>query len=153
MSDAKVPSKLPGWIAKHLGRYLETDGAEGHIWDSSAVGGPGPVPTLLLTTTGRRSGEPQVMPLIYGKTAQAYVVVASKGGAPTHPAWYLNLVAQPQVGVQVATERFGATARTATGEERAGLWKEMSAIYPPYDEYQQKTEREIPVVVLEPSGD
>ena len=119
------------------------------MWDSSPVGGPGLVPTLLLTTTGRRSGQPLVIPLIYGKADRGYVVIASKGGAPKHPGWYLNLVAQPEVGVQVIAERFRATALTATGEERADLWKKMVAIYPPYTEYQGKTDREIPVVVLE----
>jgi proline iminopeptidase len=107
------------------------------------------VPTLLLTTAGRRSGQPITMPLIYGEVGGKYVVVASKGGAPTHPGWYLNLVAQPAVEVQVRADRFRATARTATGEERARLWQTMAAIYPPYNAYQAKTQREIPVVVLE----
>lgn len=149
MSEVRVPANLPKWMSEHLRHYLESDGADGHMWDSSAVGGPGPVPTLLLTTTGRRSGQPLVLPLIYGKADSGYVVIASKGGAPKHPAWYLNLVAQPAVEVQVGAERFRATARTATGEERATLWKKMLAIYPPYNPYQAKTHREIPVVVLE----
>jgi proline iminopeptidase len=89
------------------------------------------------------------MPLIYGETGGKYVVVASKGGAPTHPGWYLNLVAQPAVEVQVAADRFRATARTVTGDERSRLWQTMAAIYPPYNAYQAKTQREIPVVVLE----
>jgi proline iminopeptidase len=89
------------------------------------------------------------MPLIYGKADKGYVVVASKGGAPQHPGWYLNLVAHPEVEVQVIAERFRAKARTATGEERAELWKKMALIYPPYNAYQAKTDREIPVVVLE----
>jgi proline iminopeptidase len=89
------------------------------------------------------------MPLIYGKTDKGYVVVASKGGAPQHPGWYLNLVAHPEVEVQVVAERFRAKARTATGEERVELWKKMALIYPPYNAYQAKTDREIPVVVLE----
>jgi deazaflavin-dependent oxidoreductase (nitroreductase family) len=89
------------------------------------------------------------MPLIYGEADGKYVIVASKGGAPQHPGWYLNLTAQPTVEVQVLADKFRATARTATGEERARLWKMMAAIYPPYDAYQAKTQREIPVVVLE----
>jgi proline iminopeptidase len=89
------------------------------------------------------------MPLIYGEADGKYIVVASKGGAPTHPGWYLNLVVQPAVEVQVRADRFRATARTATGEERARLWQTMAAIYPPYNAYQAKTQREIPVVVLE----
>jgi proline iminopeptidase len=150
MSEYTIPDNLPGWIAKHLRLYLESGGAEGHIWDSAPFGGPGPVPTLLLTTTGRRSGRPQIMPLIYGETDGGYVVIASKGGAPTHPAWYMNLTAEPEVDVQIATEQYRAKARTATGQERADLWQHMLAIYPPYEAYQEKTEREIPVVVLEP---
>jgi deazaflavin-dependent oxidoreductase (nitroreductase family) len=149
MSEVKVPATLPKWIGDHLRRYVESDGADGHLWDSAPVGGPGPIPTLLLTTTGRKSRKSIVMPLIYGKTDSAYVIVASKGGAPQHPGWYLNLVAHPEVEVQVLADRFRATARTATGEERATLWKKMAAIYPPYDAYQGKTDREIPVIVLE----
>ena len=143
---------LPKWIADHLQRYLDTDGADGHMWDSAPVGGPGPIPTLLLTTTGRRSGKPIVMPLIYGEAGGTYVVVASKGGAPTHPGWYLNLSAHPNVEVQILAKRFRATARTASGAERAELWQQMAAIYPPYNDYQAKTDREIPVVVLEPAA-
>ncbi|MGE0825508.1 MAG: nitroreductase family deazaflavin-dependent oxidoreductase [Candidatus Binatia bacterium] len=149
MSEVSVSKSLPQWIGDHLRRYIETNGAEGHMWDSAVVGGPGPIPTLLLTTTGRRSGKPIIMPLIYGEANGSYVIVASKGGAPQHPGWYLNLVAQPTVEVQVLADRFRAKARTATGEERARLWKMMAAIYPPYDQYQAKTDREIPVVVLD----
>ena len=143
---------LPKWIADHLQRYLDTDGADGHMWDSASVGGPGLIPTLLLTTTGRRSGKPIVMPLIYGEAGGKYVVVASKGGAPTHPGWYLNLSAHPNVEVQILAKRFRATARTASDAERAELWQQMAAIYPPYNDYQAKTDREIPVVVLEPAA-
>lgn len=143
---------LPKWIADHLQRYLDTDGADGHMWDSAPVGGPGPIPTLLLTTTGRRSGKPIVMPLIYGEAGGNYVVVASKGGAPTHPGWYLNLSAHSNVEVQILSKRFRATARTAGGAERAELWQQMATIYPPYNDYQAKTDREIPVVVLEPAA-
>ena len=152
MSD-KIPGDLPDWIQGHLRQYLATDGADGHMWDSSAAGGPGLIPTLLLTTTGRRSGSVKTLPLIYGKADGAYVIVASKGGAPEHPAWYLNLVAMPEVGVQVLGERFSARARTATGDERAKRWEQLAQIYPPYNDYQTKTEREIPVVVLERVAD
>ncbi len=150
MPSAPSPAKLPDWIRDHVRRYQESDGADGHLWDSSVAGGPGPVPTLLLTTTGRRSGAPHVLPLIYGETAGGYAIVASKGGAPSHPAWYLNLTARPEVRVQVGARRFRARARTAAGSERASLWKQMVGIYPPYADYQKRTEREIPVVVLEP---
>jgi deazaflavin-dependent oxidoreductase (nitroreductase family) len=104
---------------------------------------------LLLTTTGRRSGLARTTPLIYGRAGDRYLVVASRGGAPAHPSWYENLVAQPIVQVQVMADRFKARARTATPAERPTLWKTMAAIWPAYDEYQQRTAREIPVVILE----
>lgn len=149
MAEVKTPVSLPKWIDDHLQRYLKSDGKDGHMWDSAIAGGPGPIPTLLLTTTGRKSGNPIVMPLIYGEADGNYVIVASKGGAPQHPGWYLNLAAKPEVEVQVLANRFRAKARTATGAERAKLWEKMAVIYPPYNDYQKKTEREIPVVVLE----
>ena len=94
MSEATAP-QLPQWITDHLQRYLDTNGADGHMWDSKPVGGPGLLPTLLLTTSGRRSGKPITMPLIYGEADGSYIIVASKGGAPQHPGWYLNLAATP----------------------------------------------------------
>jgi deazaflavin-dependent oxidoreductase (nitroreductase family) len=142
-------NELPQWIAEHIRRY-QKNGDEGHLWDASLGGGKGLVPTLLLTTTGRKSGEPRVMPLIYGKTPTGYAIVASKGGYPSHPVWYLNLLAQPKVRVQVANDKFEAKARVTRGAERAAIWKQMAAIYAPYDDYQKRTKREIPVVVLEP---
>ena len=108
--------------------------------------------TLLLTTSGRRSGQPRTTPLIYGRAGEKYLIVGSRGGAPTHPGWYENLVANPVVRVQVMADRFKARARTATPAERPALWKTMAAIWPPYDEYQQRTAREIPVVILERTG-
>ena len=126
---------------EHVRRYLETDGAEGHDWQGTTV--------LILTTTGRRSGEPRSTPLIYGKRGDDHMVVASKGGAEEHPAWYLNLVEQPEVTVQVRDDRFKARARIATPEEKPELWRVMTGRWPAYDEYQRKTSREIPVVVLE----
>ena len=149
MSGSKTPKKRSAWIEEHLNRYLKSDGADGHLWDASLGGGSGMIGTLILTTTGRHSGNPLMLPLIYGETDNGYVVIASKGGAPQHPAWYFNLAAQPEVDVQVIADRFRAKARTATGEERAALWKKMVAIYGPYQDYQAKTDREIPVVVLE----
>jgi deazaflavin-dependent oxidoreductase (nitroreductase family) len=128
--------------AEHVRRYLETDGEVGYRWRNGA-------PILILTTTGRRSGEERVKPLIFGEDDGRYVVVASKGGAKHHPDWYLNLRAEPDVHVQVKADRFRARARTAEGEERARLWERMAEIWPAYDDYRQKTDREIPVVVLE----
>jgi deazaflavin-dependent oxidoreductase (nitroreductase family) len=129
---------------EHVRRYLKTDGAEGHDWQGTTV--------LILTTTGRRSGEPRSTPLIYGKHGEDHVVVASKGGADEDPAWYLNLSEAPEVTVQVRDDRFTARARTATAEEKAELWTIMNKRWPAYDEYQLKTNRDIPVVVLEREG-
>jgi deazaflavin-dependent oxidoreductase (nitroreductase family) len=138
---ANEPQVLPAWIAEHLKKYQATNGADGHIWNG--------VPTLLLTTTGRKSKQPIVLPLIYGKDGDRYLIVASRGGAPDHPGWYKNLVAQPAVKLQVAADKFAARASTAKGAERARLWSLMTKIWPAYDEYQSKTKREIPVVILE----
>lgn len=129
---------------EHVRRYRETDGAEGHDWKGTT--------TLLLTTTGRRSGKQHTTPLIYQPDGDRSVVVASRGGAPRHPAWYLNLSENPQVEVQVKGNRFKAHASTAEGEERERLWKVMTATWPDYDRYQQKTDRKIPVVVLQRAG-
>lgn len=154
MSDFTVPEHLPEWISSHVRAYLASGGTEGHLWDSTVVGGPGPLPCLLLVTKGRRSGKKITVPLIYGETGDGrYVIIASRGGTPTHPDWYLNLTADPQVKLQVGTERFAAVASTCQDEaEREALWKKMAAIYPPYDAYQSMTERRIPVVVLTPQG-
>jgi len=127
---------------EHVRRYRETDGAVGHIWRRGAT-------VLLLTTTGRTSGEPRTTPLIYESAGDTYVIVASKGGAERDPDWYRNLVAEPRVEMQVLDEVFPATARTAHGEEREELWRLAALQWPDYDAYQARTEREIPVVVLE----
>lgn len=150
MSNSDQPKPLPGWIADHLQRYEQSGGADGHFWDASANGGSSQTPTLLLTTIGRKSGREITLPLIYGEAGAACVIVASKGGAPEHPAWYLNLMDQPEVGVQVADRKFRARARTASGAERQTLWDRLVQIYPPYTDYQKRTDREIPVVVLDP---
>lgn len=113
--------KLPAWIADHLRCYLETNGREGHHWDATAVGGKGLTPCLLLTTVGRRSGQKRPMPLIYGRAGDALIVIGSKGGSDTQPAWYWNLLAEPRVDVQVGAGKFAARARIAEGEERARL--------------------------------
>jgi len=141
--------KTPEWITDHLRLYRESGGAEGHLFDGSTVGEPGMLPCLLLTTIGRRSGQKRTSPLVYGTAGDACVVIGSKGGAETHPWWYLNLSVNPVVEVQVGKEIFSARARIATGSERAALWKQMVEAYPFYSKYQRKTRREIPVVVLE----
>jgi deazaflavin-dependent oxidoreductase (nitroreductase family) len=127
---------------EHVRRYRETGGEVGHIWKEGA-------PTLLLTTTGRKSGKPRTTPLIYARDGERYVVVASQGGAPTHPNWYENLSRAPGVEVQVRDEVFPARARKAEGDERERLWAKANEVWPHYDEYKERTSRTIPVVVLE----
>jgi proline iminopeptidase len=127
---------------EHVRRYRETGGEVGHDWKRGSK-------ILLLTTKGRKSGEPRTTPLIYENAGDAYVVVASKGGAPEHPGWYANLAKTPEVELQVRDEVFPAHARVADGEERERLWKLAAQQWPAYDDYAKKTDREIPVVVLE----
>jgi deazaflavin-dependent oxidoreductase (nitroreductase family) len=127
---------------EHVERYRATGGEEGHDWRGTQA--------LLLTTTGRKSGQERTTPLIYAPYGDAaYTVVASKGGADEPPAWYLNLSEKPEVEVQVRDDRFKARARTASAEEKPEIWKTMVSEWPDYDEYQRNTEREIPVVILE----
>jgi deazaflavin-dependent oxidoreductase (nitroreductase family) len=128
---------------EHVERYLATDGEEGHDWLNTH--------TLLLTTKGRKSGEARTTPLIYGTSGDRYLVVGSNGGSRRPPAWYLNLEADPKVEVQVKGARFSARARDATPQEKPEMWKTMTAEWPAYDDYQRRTTREIPVVVLERS--
>ncbi len=127
---------------EHVDRYRETDGEIGHDWKKGST-------ILLLTTRGRRSGEPRTMPLIYQPYDGYHLVVASKGGSDQPPAWFRNIEADPEVEVQVKGDRFRARARTATPEEKPDMWKAMTSIWPDYDDYQERTDREIPVVVLE----
>ena len=128
---------------EHVRRYQETDGAEGHDWNNTTV--------LLLTTKGRKSGKPYTTPLIYQPHGEGYVVVASKGGDPDHPDWYKNLQVNPEVEVQIKGDKFRAATRTAGSQERPELWRLMTATWPDYNEYTKKTDREIPIVILEPA--
>jgi deazaflavin-dependent oxidoreductase (nitroreductase family) len=145
MSDSSSagPIDTPlGWANEHLQRYVETDGAEGHLWNG--------VPTLLLTYRGAKSGTLRRTPLIYGTHGDAWCLVASKGGAPAHPLWFQGLMAHPgDVHIQAGADHHDVAARTATPEEKAAIWPTMVAIWPAFDEYQAKTDRDIPVVVLE----
>ena len=126
--------------AEHVRVYRETDGARGYHWRGATI--------LLLTTTGRSSGEERTTPLIHRTDNGRWIVIASKGGAPEHPAWYRNLEAEPEAEIQVEADVVPVVATTAEGEERSRLWSMMSEVWPAYDEYQAKTDREIPVVVL-----
>ena len=127
---------------EHIAAYRETDGEVGYLWNGATI--------LLLTTTGRKSGEPRTKALIYAADGDDYLVVASLGGAPTHPKWYLNLQANPEAEIQVKAEHIPVTARTATPEEKSRLWRIVCEQWPNYDVYQSRTERDIPVVVLTP---
>ena len=144
MPDFTNPVDSPTeWVADHIKSYVESDGAEGHMWRG--------VPTLLLTTIGRKSGQARRSALIYGKDGDRYVIVGSRGGAPTHPQWFLNLRDNPEVELQVGAEKFRARARIASGGERQRLFEMMAGVFPNYREYAAKTSREIPVVVLDPA--
>ncbi|MDH4170710.1 MAG: nitroreductase family deazaflavin-dependent oxidoreductase [Acidimicrobiia bacterium] len=126
----------------HVRRYRETDGEVGYWWNGA--------PTLLLTTTGRRSGKRRTSPLIFGRDGDDYLVVASVGGMPDHPAWYLNLGDDPNARIQVRGEHIDVVARTADADEKARLWGIVNEVWPNYEAYQQRTDRVIPVVVLSP---
>lgn len=125
---------------EHVRKYEETGGKVGHDWNDTRV--------LILHTKGRKSGAERKNPLIYGRSGDDYLIVASKGGAPDHPDWYLNLMASPDTTIQVRSDLIPVKARTATAEEKKRLWSIMTAQWPDYDAYQQKTERDIPLVIL-----
>lgn len=129
---------------EHVRRYRETDGEVGYEWNGA--------PILLLTTTGRRTGRARTSPLIFGRDGDAYLVVASVGGMPRHPAWYLNLRADPRARIQVKADHLDVVARTASPEEKPRLWRIVNDVWPNYDAYQARTDRVIPVVVLTPAG-
>jgi deazaflavin-dependent oxidoreductase (nitroreductase family) len=126
--------------AEHVRVYQETDGEHGYHWRGTEI--------LLLSTRGRSSGEERTTPLIHRADGDRWIVVASKGGAPEHPGWYLNLEADPIALIQVKDERIPVRAVRAGEGERERLWKLMTEVWPAYDEYQQKTDREIPVVIF-----
>jgi len=127
---------------EHVRLYVESDGEVGYLWREGST-------ILILTTTGRKTGEQHSTPLIFTADGDNAVIVASKGGAPEHPGWYRNILENREVEVQIKGDRFRARARDAEGEERERLWRRMNEIWPHYDEYQARTERRIPVVVLE----
>lgn len=131
---------------EHVERYEATGGEEGYHWEKGTT-------ILLLHTTGRKSGKAFTHPLIYRDKSESgddgYLIVASKGGDPNPPEWYLNLEADPDIEIQVRDEKFPVHARTATADEKPALWDRMVEVWPDYTGYQQKTDRDIPVVVLE----
>jgi deazaflavin-dependent oxidoreductase (nitroreductase family) len=141
-SKKQVFDSPTSWVRTHIQEYVESDGRKGHRWRG--------MPTLLLTTRGRKSGVLRRTALIYGRDGADYLLVASNGGARQHPLWYLNLVADPQVELQVGPDKFAARARTATAKEKPLLWRLMTEIFPTYDKYQAKAGREVPLVIVEP---
>jgi deazaflavin-dependent oxidoreductase (nitroreductase family) len=130
--------------AEHIRRYRETGGEEGYLWNG--------VPTLLLTTVGRRSGEKRTSALIFGRDGGDYLVVASQGGAPTHPNWYFNITANSEAEIQVKSDEVPVLGRVASAEEKPRLWKIVADVWPNYNVYQTRTDRAIPIVVLSPRG-
>ena len=132
----------PSWMVEHIDRYLKTNGEDGHLWNG--------VPTLLLSTKGRKTGENRLIPLIYGKLANEFIIVASKGGHTHHPSWYLNLEADAEVEIQVGADKMKGTCRVVEGADRDQCWTIMSGIWPAYNDYRDRTERHIPVVVITP---
>ena len=127
----------------HIKAYRESNGEIGYLWNG--------VPTLLLTVRGRTTGEPRTSALIFGRDGDNYLVVASMGGAPKHPLWYRNLLAEPRAEIQVKGEHIAVVARTASPADKPRLWKIMTDVWPNYDVYQSRTDRDIPVVVLSPT--
>ncbi len=153
MTDAEaLRADRADWTAQHRATYLESGGAQGHVLDLSDVGGRSfTTHCLIRYTGGRKSGQSYITPLIYGNAGGEIVVVASKGGADSHPAWYLNVLSQQTLGgVQIATQAFEATWREPQGDERHQVWEYMCHLYPPYIAYQQSTSRRIPLVMLSP---
>lgn len=138
------------WLKDHTALYL-SDPERAHDWDASPVGGTGLVPTLLLTTKGRTSGEPRPTPLLYQPCGSGFIVVGSRGGSNRHPAWYLNLLADPNCQIQVGKFSYTGIARILESDERSRYWEWMTRFWPDYKNYQAKTDREIPVVILEAS--
>jgi deazaflavin-dependent oxidoreductase (nitroreductase family) len=126
----------------HVRVYQETNGERGYLWRNGTT-------ILLLTTTGRKSGVKRTTPLIHRTDGERWIIVASKGGTPDHPYWFLNLEENPEAEIQVLDEKIPVSYSVAEGEERERLWKLMAEVWPDYDEYQTKTDREIPVVILE----
>jgi deazaflavin-dependent oxidoreductase (nitroreductase family) len=127
---------------EHVRQYEATNGTTGHEWNGTQV--------LILRTTGRKSGHTRKAPLIYGRDGDDYLVVASKGGAAEHPGWYENLVAHPDIEIQVKADVLPVRARTASAQEKARLWSVMTKEWPDYDKYQRSTPRDIPLVILSP---
>ena len=153
--EAEINRRLPSWIAKHLDEYIRSNGKAGHMWDSRPFGGDKLVPTLLLTTLGRQSGRRSTMPLIYCRDGDGFVVAGSRGGAPEHPHWYLNLISASGGWIQVADEHHKVKAEPIEASEREPIWRTLVELFPPFLDYARNTQgiREIPLVRLTPVPD
>lgn len=145
---AAIRAERADWAEEHLATYLASGGARGHILDLAEVGGRAFTTHCLIRFQGRVSGKTYVKPLIYGNFGGELVIVASKGGADSHPEWYNNIRESSTVDVQVATQAFEASWREPADEERHEVWMYMTHLYPPYISYQQSTSRRIPLVML-----
>jgi deazaflavin-dependent oxidoreductase (nitroreductase family) len=146
--DARTALKQ--FIGEHLTAYLRSGGAEGHILDNRGSGGHHFGTTCLIRYRGRKSGKLFITPLSYADRGGEVIIVGSKGGADTHPAWYLNIAAAPEVDFQIATQAFRATWREPQGDERRKIWDFMVDCYPFYGEYEKRTSRQIPLVMMKP---
>ncbi len=143
MSENETPLSSPtDWVADHVRRYVDSDGADGHIMNGVAC--------LLLTTRGRKSGQLRRTPLVYAQDGDRFFIVASRGGDDAHPVWFLNIEADPDVEIQLLEAHHRLRARIAEGDERTAIWKRMVDIFADFADYQKKTSRQLPVVVLEP---
>lgn len=147
-TSAVIAEARRDWKHEHLDMYLSSGGAQGHIMDITAVGGHAFTTHCLIRFKGRKSGKTLITPLIYGDMGGEVVIVGSKGGADEHPNWYLNVISNPEVDFQIATQAFRATWRQPTGDERAKVWDFMTGIFPSYKDYQASTSREIPLVMM-----
>jgi deazaflavin-dependent oxidoreductase (nitroreductase family) len=152
VSSAEIAKARRNWKQEHLDRYLRSRGAEGHIMDVTDIGGHKLTTMLLLRYVGRKSGNTMITPLIYGDIGGEVVIVASKGGADHHPAWYLNVRDGKELAFQIATQAYQASWREPKGAERAKVWDFMVSVFPPYKAYQASTAREIPLVMMSPIG-
>ena len=158
MSDDKVTMTeveraTLAFVENHRKTYLESGGRLGHILDYRNLGGHRFTTTMLLETVGNKTGERRITPLIYGDTNGEVVIVASKGGADVNPGWYWNVLAMPQVTLQIGGQAFRATWREPAGAERESIWQFMAQLYPPYLDYQAGTQRQIPLIVFQPGDE
>ena len=148
--STELMEQRANWLASHLDTYLKSGGREGHVIDLTDLGGRAGTPTLLLRTVGRKSGRELFAPLIYGRDGEDYIIIASKAGMTTHPAWYLNLIENPSVEFQVGETAYRGSWSVAEGAERERIWAMMAEGFPPYDEYKARAGRVIPVIRLHP---